>query len=84
MDTADKGECDYMKKRRKLMRTIYLDVEQIERLRKLSAKTRVPQAVYIRDGLDLVLNIHSEKIRKKKVKHRVKHSKRTSLRLLKR
>ncbi len=66
------------------MRTIYLDVEQIEGLKKLSAKTRVPQAVYVRDAIDFVLNKHSEKIRKKKGKRRVKHNKSTSLmRLLK-
>lgn len=68
---------------KKLMRTVYLDVEQIERLRKLSAKTRVPQAVYIREGIDFVLNKHSEKTRKKKGKQGVKHNKSTSLRLLK-
>ena len=36
---------------KKALRSIYLDVEQIERLKKLSAQTRVPQAVYIREGL---------------------------------
>ena len=56
-----------MKKKRKLMRTIYLDVEQIERLRKLSVRTRVPQAVYIREGIDLVLSKHLEKKERRKV-----------------
>jgi predicted DNA-binding protein len=65
------------------MRTIYLDVEQIKGLKKLSAKTRVPQAVYIRDAIDFVLNKHSEKIRKKRGKRRVKHNKSISSRLLK-
>ena len=65
------------------MTTIYLDVEQIERLRKLSAKTRVPQAVYIREGIDLALKRHLEKTRKKKGKKGVKHNKSTSLRLIK-
>jgi hypothetical protein len=67
----------------KVMRTIYLDVEQIERLRKLSAQTKVPQAVYIREGIDLVLNRHLKKTRKKKGKQAVKHNKNTSLSLLK-
>ena len=33
--------------------SIFLDKEQIERLDKLSAKTRVPKAVYAREGIDL-------------------------------
>ena len=67
----------------KVLRSIYLDIEQVEKLKTLSAKTRVPQAVYVREGLDLVLNKHSEKTRKKKGKQGVKHNKSTSLRLLK-
>ena len=65
------------------MRTIYFDEEQIERLRKLSAKTRVPQAVYIRDAVDLVLKKYSGTIRKKKGKQGVKQKKSTSLRIIK-
>ena len=68
---------------KKALRSIYFDVEQIERLKELSAKTRVPQAVYIRDAIDLVLNKHAKKMRKKKVNNRIKRGKRTSLRLLK-
>ena len=67
----------------KVLRSIFFDIEQVERLKKLSAKTRVPQAVYVRDAIDLVLNKHSEKRRKKKGKQAVKHNKSTSLRLLK-
>ena len=67
----------------KVLRSIFFDIEQVERLKKLSAKTRVPQAVYVRDAIDLVLNKHSEKRRKKKGKQRVKHNKNKSLRLLK-
>ncbi len=67
----------------KVLRSIYLDIEQVERLKKLSAQTKVPQAVYIREGVDLVLNKHSEKRRKKKVTNRIKHGKHTSLSLLK-
>ena len=68
---------------KKLLRTVFLDVEQIERLRKLSAKTRVPQAVYIREGIDFALNKHLEKTRKKQGEQVVKHNKSTSLILLK-
>lgn len=69
---------------KKAMRSIYFDVEQLEKLKELSAKTRVPQAVYIRDGLDLVLNMHAKKTRRKIVNNRTKHGKQTSMKLLKR
>ncbi len=67
----------------KVLRSIFFDIEQVERLKKLSAKTRVPQAVYVRDAIDLVLNRYAKKPRKKKGKRGVKHNKSTSLRLLK-
>ncbi len=60
-----------------------MNIEQIERLKELSAKTRVPQAAYVREGIDYVLKKHSEKTRKKKSKQGVKHNKNTSLSLLK-
>jgi len=68
---------------KKALRSIYLDIEQVERLKKLSAQTKVPQAVYIREGLDFVLNRYAKKPRKKRVAHRIKHEKHTSLSLLK-
>ncbi len=67
----------------KVLRSLYMEIEQIERLKKLSAQTRVPQAAYVREGIDYVLNKHSEKRRKKKGKQAVKHNKSTSLSLLK-
>lgn len=67
----------------KVLRSIYLDIEQVERIKELSAQTRVPQAVYIREGIDLVLNRYFKKTKKKKGKQGVKHNKSTSLRLLK-
>ena len=67
----------------KALRSIYMEIEQIERLKELSAQTRVPQAAYIREGIDYVLKKHSEKTRKKKSKQAVRHNKSTSLRLLK-
>ncbi len=63
---------------------LYLDIEQLEKLKKLSTKTRVPQSVYIRDAIDLVLNMHAKKTRKKKVNNRIKQGKRTSLSSLRR
>lgn len=68
---------------KKALRSIYLDIEQVERLKKLSAQTRVPQAVYIREGIDLVLKRHFKKTRKKRVNNRSKHGKHASLSLLK-
>ena len=67
----------------KVLRSLYLDIEQVERLKKLSAQTRVPQAAYVREGIDFVLNRYLKKTRKKKGKRGVKHNKSTSLRLLK-
>ena len=67
----------------KVLRSLYMEIEQIERLKKLSAQTRVPQAAYVREGIDFVLNKYAKKPSKKKGKQAVKHNKSTSLRLLK-
>ena len=34
---------------------VYLDPQQVERLRRLNKATRVPIAVYVREGVDAVL-----------------------------
>jgi Ribbon-helix-helix domain len=41
--------------RKKISTTIYVTAEQNELLRQLHARTKVPVAVYIREGIDLVL-----------------------------
>ena len=41
--------------RKKISTTIYVTPEQSERLRMLHERTKVPVAVYIREGIDLVL-----------------------------
>ncbi len=41
--------------RKKISTTIYITPEQSERLRLLHERTKVPVAVYIREGIDLVL-----------------------------
>ena len=41
--------------RRKVSTTIYVTPEQDERLKLLHERTKVPVAVYIREGIDLVL-----------------------------
>ena len=44
----------------KILRSIYFDKKQVERLIALSSKTRIPQAVLMREGIDLVLKKHRE------------------------
>ncbi len=41
--------------RKKLSTTIYITPEQNDRLKLLHERTKVPIAVYIREGIDLVL-----------------------------
>ena len=40
---------------KKILRTVFLDKEQLARLNRLSAITRVPKSAYIREGIDIVL-----------------------------
>ncbi|MEM9191522.1 MAG: ribbon-helix-helix domain-containing protein [Myxococcota bacterium] len=46
--------------RKKISTTIYITPEQNERLKLLHQRTKVPVAVYIREGIDLVLERHEE------------------------
>jgi predicted DNA-binding protein len=41
--------------RKKISTTIYITPEQAERLKLLHDRTKVPIAVYIREGIDMVL-----------------------------
>ncbi len=41
--------------RKKISTTIYITPAQSERLKELHQRTKVPVAVYIREGIDLVL-----------------------------
>ncbi len=41
--------------RKKISTTIYVTPEQNDRLKQLHERTKVPVAVYIREGIDLVL-----------------------------
>ena len=41
--------------RKKVSTTIYITPEQNDQLKQLNAKTRVPVAEYIRQGIDMVL-----------------------------
>ena len=44
--------------RKKISTTIYITPEQNEKLKVLHERTHVPVAVYIREGIDLVLQKH--------------------------
>jgi predicted DNA-binding protein len=44
--------------RKKISTTIYITAEQNESLKLLHDRTKVPVAVYIREGIDLVLEKH--------------------------
>jgi len=44
-------------------RTIYIKEEQMEALKKLSEKTKVPQSVYVREALDMLLEKYSDQLR---------------------
>lgn len=45
----------------KVLRSVYVDSELVDRLKKLSRLTRVPQSVYVREGIDLMLNKYGRK-----------------------
>jgi len=44
--------------RKKISTTVYITQDQIEQLKILNQKTKVPVAEYIREGIDLVLDKH--------------------------
>jgi hypothetical protein len=48
--------------RKKISTTIYITPEQNELLKELNAKTKVPVAEYIRQGIDLVLEKYKEEL----------------------
>jgi predicted DNA-binding protein len=50
----------------KLLRTVYIDEITVARLNKLSAITRIPKAVLIREGIDLMLEEHEKKLKGKR------------------
>ena len=48
--------------RKKISTTVYITEEQNEQLKALNAKTKVPIAEYIRQGIDLILEKHRNQI----------------------
>jgi len=47
----------------KIARTIYINSDQVEALKRLSERTKVPQAVYVREALDMLLDKYSEQLK---------------------
>ncbi|MBI5510158.1 MAG: ribbon-helix-helix domain-containing protein [Deltaproteobacteria bacterium] len=47
---------------KKVSTTVYITKAQAERLKQLHARTKVPIAEYIREGIDLVLKAHADKL----------------------
>jgi len=45
--------------------TIYLDLEQLEKLNQLSAKTGITKSTYIREAFDLVLKKYDKQLKGK-------------------
>jgi len=48
--------------RKKISTTVYITPEQNDRLKLLHERTKVPVAVYIREGIDLVLELHRNQL----------------------
>ena len=46
--------------RKKISTTIYITEEQDEALKELSKRTKVPVSVYIREGIDAILNQYKD------------------------
>ena len=52
----------------KILRSLYLEKEQVESIIKLSKRTRVPQAALVREGVDLMLKKREKELERKKQK----------------
>ena len=48
--------------RKKISTTVYITPEQNDQLKLLHERTKVPVAVYIREGIDLVLERHQHEL----------------------
>lgn len=48
--------------RKKISTTVYITEEQIELLRKLNEKTKVPVAEFIRQGINLILEKYEHEL----------------------
>ena len=52
----------------KILRSLYLEKEQVESLMRLSKTTRVPQAAYIREAIDIAFSKHEKRLKGKRKK----------------
>ncbi len=48
--------------RKKISTTIYITEEQERKLKELNKRTKVPVSVYIREGIDLVLDRYQDSL----------------------
>jgi hypothetical protein len=48
--------------RKKISTTVYITPEQLDKLKSLNDKTKVPVAEYIRQGIDLILEKYKDKM----------------------
>jgi predicted DNA-binding protein len=48
--------------RKKVSTTVYITPEQNEQLKLLHERTKVPVAVFIREGIDLAIERHSDQL----------------------
>jgi predicted DNA-binding protein len=48
--------------RKKVSTTVYITPEQNEQLKLLHERTKVPVAVFIREGIDLVIEHHADQL----------------------
>jgi hypothetical protein len=61
-DPADLATYGHGIARKKISTTVYITPEQDARLKLLHARTKVPVAEYIRQGIDLILEKHQDKL----------------------
>jgi len=60
----------------KILRTIYLEKQTADKLLGLSKKTRIPQAVLVREGIDLMLKKREKQLSGRQKRGKVlKHGK---------
>jgi hypothetical protein len=50
----------------KILRSVFFDKKKVEILNRLSAVTRIPKAVLIREGIDLMLDKHEKKLKRRR------------------
>lgn len=49
----------------KVLRSLYIDVDVVKKIKELSKRTMVPQAVYVREGVDMMLKKYDKVLKDK-------------------